>query len=726
MFRYSANRNSLATMLGLVLLGLLLVIASGALLRGCAVDTNLGQGLPKIAQNRYLETGDLKGIEKRGDLRILLLNQSAENQYLPRAGSMLDFELRTATDFAEQMQLNPVVVYIQNKDDLIPSLIQGRGDLIAANLAIEEDLKSQITFTVPLMHQQHVVLTRSTDDDLRSPKDLTGRVLAVKRQSPYWSTALRLSEEYPGLRFHTIPEKISEVEQLEWLADGKIDLAIYDESAYEVGGELTDKLRVAFPIAAPQPIAWGLRPDATELKESLDRYINQEQLIRTKKVRHHDDLDGIKKRRVLRVVTRNNAASYYLWRGELLGFEYEMVSEFARQHRLRLEVLVAPEWSHIIPMVARGEADIAAAFLTPSDSRRAEGVEFSIPYHQASELVITRASDISLNGSEDLSKRIFYVRQSSSYWQSLLDLQPEQGFKLRPVPEDEETETIIGKVASGHYDLTLASSNILDIELTWRDDVKAVFPMGDPVDHSWAVRKQNKKLLAAIDQFHRQQHRSAFYNLTYEKYFKSEHQIRQHKFERVDLNPEGSFSEYDEIIKRYADIYGFDWRLLVAQMYQESRFDPQAKSWAGAKGLMQVLPKTANEFGIKEDLTDPEIGIRAGVQYLAWMRERFEPELPVKDRMWFTLAGYNAGAGHVRDARRLARQKGWDGDRWFGNVERAILLLSKREYARKAQHGYVRGREPVGYVRQIKQRYDAYTRLTDPNLQAAAATPANN
>jgi membrane-bound lytic murein transglycosylase F len=125
---------------------------------------------------------------------------------------------------------------------------------------------------------------------------------------------------------------------------------------------------------------------------------------------------------------------------------------------------------------------------------------------------------------------------------------------------------------------------------------------------------------------------------------------------------------------------------------------------------MQLMPRTAREMGF-EEVTDPESGIHAGVKYMDWVRDRFEPELPVRDRTWFTLAAYNAGAGSVRDARRLARQKGWDPDRWFGNVERAMLLLSQRKYAAQARHGYVRGREPVNYVRNIRDRYEAYTAL---------------
>ena len=163
-------------------------------------------------------------------------------------------------------------------------------------------------------------------------------------------------------------------------------------------------------------------------------------------------------------------------------------------------------------------------------------------------------------------------------------------------------------------------------------------------------------------------------------------------------------------MKKYADQYGFDWRLIVSQMYQESRFNPMAESWVGAKGLMQVMPRTAKELKLT-DLEDPEIGIHAGIKYMKWVRERFESELDVKDRMWFTLAAYNAGQGHIKDARRLARKKGWNPNRWFNHVEKALLLLSKKEYAKKARHGYVRGQEPVNYVRNIKNRYEAYVLL---------------
>jgi membrane-bound lytic murein transglycosylase F len=189
---------------------------------------------------------------------------------------------------------------------------------------------------------------------------------------------------------------------------------------------------------------------------------------------------------------------------------------------------------------------------------------------------------------------------------------------------------------------------------------------------------------------------------------------------RLDKAKGNGLSPYDEVIRRYAEQYGFDWRLITAQMYEESRFDPKAKSFAGARGLMQVLPKTARFMGF-DKISGAEEDIHAGVKYLDWVRERFEPELPVNERTWFALAAYNAGHGHVADARRLAGQHGLDGDRWFENTEKAMLLLSKKQYASKARYGYVRGIEPVSYVRDIRQRYRAYVEISERRLSMNAA-----
>ncbi|MYK98392.1 MAG: transglycosylase SLT domain-containing protein, partial [Gemmatimonadetes bacterium] len=169
----------------------------------------------------------------------------------------------------------------------------------------------------------------------------------------------------------------------------------------------------------------------------------------------------------------------------------------------------------------------------------------------------------------------------------------------------------------------------------------------------------------------------------------------------------GQLSPFDDHVKKFAGYYGQDWRLVTAQMYQESRFDPDAVSWVGAQGLMQVMPATGEQMGFTE-LHDPEVGIHAGVKYMDHLLGRFDPKLPMETRVHFALASYNVGYGHLLDARRLAREKGWDSDRWFGNVEEAMLLLSKPEYYSRARYGFCRGGQPVHYVENIQQYYDAY------------------
>jgi membrane-bound lytic murein transglycosylase F len=234
------------------------------------------------------------------------------------------------------------------------------------------------------------------------------------------------------------------------------------------------------------------------------------------------------------------------------------------------------------------------------------------------------------------------------------------------------------------------------------------------------VRAENRKLLGAIDEFFDQEHRGVFYNMAYRKYFKDPRRIRKH-VEMRSANT-GTLSPYDDLIRRYAEQYGFDWRLIVAQMFHESRLDPTAKSWAGAEGLLQVLPSTAKALGF-HNLGDLETGIHAGIKYLNQLRGKLDADIPLQERTWLALAAYNAGFGHLADARRLAKRLGLDPNRWTDNVEKAMLLLSRDKYARQAKNGYCRCSEPVAYVRDIRARYDAYARTGPDQLVEKVGEP---
>ena len=653
----------------------------------------------------YTETGDLNRIKSHGQLRILTRKQV--QTWLPREGEAFDQELHSAIQFAFTLKLEPVLIYINHFEDLLPALQQGRGDIIAANLSITENRKQQIDFSVPLTHSREHIVSRP-NDPVKTIKQLKGRRIAYKKDTAHQETIEHLQKKYTSIKPHIISGDMNDDDILDALNNKQLDLAIMDANRLNIIASYRNDFNYSLAVGEKRAIAWGLRQNNPDLLNAVNLFLTQQQLTRNNKPLYSDDFDAIKKRKTLRIITRNNAASYFLWRGELLGFEYELAKKFAQQHGLRLEVVTAPSHDQQIPMLLHGKGDIIASFMTITEHRQQQDVSFSRPHHQSTEIIVSRSKDKIISSLDDLAGRNIYVRKSSAYWETLNKLQ-QQGYKfqIKTVDENMETEEIIAHVASGKFDLTLADSHLLDIELTWRDDIQGALSLNRERDNAWLVRRSNPQLLNAVNQFLKKQHRSLFYNITYKKYFENSHTIQQHREQRIDLNSDGKLSPYDKLVKKYAAKHQFDWRLITAQMYQESRFDPLAKSWAGALGLMQVMPRTAKELGHK-NLKDPETGIKAGVAYMNWVRDRFEEELNIKDRMWFTLAAYNAGHGHVRDARRLARQKGWDPDKWFNHVEKAILLLSKREYASKARHGYVRGTEPVNYVREISKRYYAY------------------
>jgi len=660
-------------------------------------------------------TGDLKVLEQRGRLRILIPANIGGVFYLPRAGWPVEAQHEAAADFARSHGLEPELIAVGKFSDLIPSLLEGKGDIIAANLTVTESRRKKIRFSVPLTSVRQQVLVAQSLDSIRSKQDLAGKRIMVQRGSSFWESLESLRKKYPDIELMERPPGMSDEEELDEVASGRIDASVRDSNIAGMYLSYRDDLKVAFELPGTDDIAWGIRPDSKQLQAALNQFLHLEFLAGSEHSRHLDGLDGIRKRRVLRVLLRNNMASYFLYKGELHGFEYELARAFADANKLRLEVIVPDSHAQLLDWLQDGRGDVAAGFLEPSDELRDRGIAFSRPYHYAPRHLVVAADD-GLDCRRDLQGRKVTVRRSSPYWQELVALQ-EQGleFEIEAAPEDMETEDLIERVAAGEIEATVADGHLLDIELARGVAVKSGFRLSEDRAHAVAVRAQNKQLLAALNDFIKKEYKGLVYNILHKKYFSNPRNIRNLTAGRLGGEKNRGLSPYDEVTRKYADEYGFDWRLITAQMYQESRFDPKARSFAGAEGLLQVMPRTAKFMGFKK-IDKPEEGIHAGVKYMDWVRNRFDPELPVNERMWFTLAAYNAGHGHVEDARRLARQKGWDGDRWFDNAEKAMLLLSKKRYAGKARYGYVRGIEPVSYVRDIRQRYRAYVEIASNRL----------
>jgi membrane-bound lytic murein transglycosylase F len=656
--------------------------------------------------------GDFIDILGSGKLRILLTRDFSSADYLPRRASPLAEQQRIAEEFALSHGLIPELVIVDNFSKLIPALEAGLGDIIVDNLTINDLRLEKISFSVPVDHVNEQVIVAKTDKSVQRVRDLNGKRVMVSRDSTFWHALTWLKDNrYPEIEILETSDGIQIETVLDDLAVGKIDATIMDSNLVKIYDSFRDDIRVATNFSRQRDIGWGVRKNAPRLVNEINRYLQLEFQVEDHDKQFTGDFDQIRKRRVLRVLLRNNAASYFLYRGELMGFEYELAREFADYHGLRLEVVVPPGYQELTTWLLEGKADIAMGFLEPDDLQRRLGIDYSDPYHYARQHIVVHKDDSAISLA-DLDDQTISVRSRSHYWKSLSRLQNGgAGFNLRATDDDVETEYLIQQVGHGKYKATMADEHLLDIELAKSIPVRSAHALELEVPHSIALRKRNPELKRALNEFVKRMYKSEFYNVIYLEYFKNRRSVQRLARGRIIDPSKGQISPYDELVRKYSDRYGFDWRLVTAQMYQESRFNPKAKSHIGARGLMQLMPRTAKEMGVI-DIVDPASSIRGGVKYLDWLRDRFDADLVISDRLWFTLAAYNAGSGHVQDARRLAGQLGHNPDRWFGHTEQAMLLLGKKQYAKKARYGYVNGSEPVNYVRDIKQRFEAYVDLS--------------
>ncbi len=655
--------------------------------------------------------GDFDTILSQGKLRILLPQDFTSVTYLPRRKSPLAEQQRIAEEFALSHGLTPELVLVKNFAELIPALEAGKGDIIINNLTINDQRRKKISFSVSVAHVREQIIVRTDDDRISRVRDLSGKTIMVNRDSTFWHALKWLKEnKYPDINLKATPDHVKREQIIDLLAAGKIDATILDSNLAEIYLGYRDDFKVAANFSGQRDIGWGIRKDAPRLVSEINRFLQLEHYADATESTYIDDFGEIKKRKVIRVLLRNNAASYFLFRGELMGFEYDLVKEFARYHNLRLEVVVPPTQQEIASWLLEGKADMAMGFLEQEAKLEALGLGYTNPYHFAQQHIVVHQNNTATQLS-DLKQIDISAARNSGNWHRLSRLQ-RQGveFNLRTSDDDLEAEQLVQKVSKGELEATLVEQHVLDIALAASTKVKSVAMLDEEIAHVIAVRNKNHQLKKALNAFVKRVYKSEFYNVLYNKYFKSQKSVARLNKGRIADVQAGKISPFDNLVQKYSEKYGFDWRLIAAQMFQESGFDPGAKSHTGARGLMQLMPRTARSLGV-EKIDDPDGSILAGIKYMDWLRDRFDDRLALSERLWFSLAAYNAGIGHVHDARRLARRLGKDPDKWFANTENAMLLLTKKKYAKKARYGFVNGQEPVNYVREIKQRFEAYVDL---------------
>lgn len=437
------------------------------------------------------------------------------------------------------------------------------------------------------------------------------------------------------------------------------------------------------------------------------------------------DLGDIKSRGVLRVLTRNNSISYFLYKGVEAGWDYELGKWLATEMDVRLEMVVAPTRRELVPWLLDGKGDVILAGLS-TQAARSDRVRFSRPYLETPWVVVTRKPknkrDVQppkIEKVADLAGVDLLVRPSSGAMPRLRALGI-AGLQIKGALEGLESEDLLDSVGDKEVTACVVEERIARVELLHRNDLQIVFtlPGGDDVA-GIAVRKEDEHLWAFVDDFVSRHRKDVDWNVTFMKYHSSKERTAAVRDETLRADKEGRVSPWDDTFTKAGAEHDVDWRLLAAQAYQESRFDPEVHSQFGAVGVMQLLPSTAKELACDHP-ERPASAISAAARYLGKLMHRYddEPEVILKDRVRFALASYNSGPAHVDDARILAKAQGLDGNRWFGNVESAMLLLAKPKHYQTAKHGFARGDETVKYVSEIQTRYDAYVALTTPGPTA--------
>ncbi|MCG8567743.1 MAG: membrane-bound lytic murein transglycosylase MltF [Desulfobacterales bacterium] len=411
----------------------------------------------------------------------------------------------------------------------------------------------------------------------------------------------------------------------------------------------------------------------------------------------------------LRVITTDSVNTYHLYKGRPTGFEYDLALEFAKFLNVELDVVI-PGWNNLFSYLDQGKGDMIAAGMAITKNRL-EQVAFSIPYMSIQQRVIHHNLNFGPRNIDDLTFRTFHVRRGTSYEDRLAELKS-SGIDFNYILHDNiPTENLIKMISDREIKFTIADSNIAMLSQRYYPDIRIGIPIQKKESLAWAVRQKDIKMLEAVNRFFLHANANGILKRISDKYYENIRDIDVYDLKTFHKRVRTRLPLYLDIIKEEAAVYGFDWRLVAAVIYQESHFNPNATSFTNVRGLMQVTSVTAKEMGIK-NRRNPKQSVQAGIKYLDRMYQRFDHIEDEYQRMLFALASYNVGYGHVQDAIGIARKKEWETDDWQG-LKRALPLLSRPNYYKKTKYGYARGWEPVQYVERILTFFDILKQKQD-------------
>jgi membrane-bound lytic murein transglycosylase F len=437
----------------------------------------------------------------------------------------------------------------------------------------------------------------------------------------------------------------------------------------------------------------------------------------------HTDLslEKIQKKGKLVVLAENSTTSYFIYKGKKLGFEYDILKQFANDLGVKLEVKVIKNLDHSFELLNNGEGDILACNLTLTKERKKQ-ILFSVPFLRTNLVLVQRKPknwrnmpskkwrDSILTDPVELAHKKIHVWENSIYFTRLTNLMDEIGDTIYLVPEsgDVETELLIEKVADGEIDYTVADQNIAIVNQRFYDNLDINLPLSVKQQIAFGLSKESKALQTALNNWLVDFMKKPIYAYLHHKYFEISTYTSKSRSTFSSLGGK-KISPYDAIIKKEANKIGIDWRLVCSIIYQESKFIPDLESWAGAYGLMQFMPGTGERFGVYPD-SPPNIQVKGGMQYIQYIYRLWKKIPNENDRIHFLVASYNCGAGHIIDAQRIAEKYGYNPLIWKENVALFVPKMSSAKYYNDnvVKNGSFNGKLVINYVNEVMTRYIEY------------------
>jgi len=439
-----------------------------------------------------------------------------------------------------------------------------------------------------------------------------------------------------------------------------------------------------------------------------------------------EDLESIKEKGKIIVLTDYSSTDYFIYRGQPMGFQYEMLQQLANHLSVRLEVRVSRSLNESIESLRNGEVDLIAQNLAITKSRL-HTIDFTEPLIQSHQVLVQRKPDNWRKMKEEsmeafmiltpvrLKGQTVFVTKGSSAIIRLKNLSEEIGGDIHIIEVDESPEQLIALVSEGEVPFTVCDNNIASVNSKYYPNLDISTAVGLQQDLAWAVQKGSTTLLTELNTWLTSFVQTPKYRKLYARYFESDKSLEIVESDFYAIST-GKISPYDEFIRQYSEKVGWDWRLTASLIYQESRFKNNLTSWAGAWGLMQLMPATAKRFGV-DTISSPRDQIRAGTEFINWLDRLFSDIKDENERVKFVLAAYNIGPGHIIDARNLARKLGANPDVWENNVDRCLLSKSNPKYYNDpvVKFGFCRGTETFKYVTEVLERYEHYRNIVAVN-----------